>query len=182
MLRRTILVACMVWPVPAAAAAHCSPSGVMQGDLELRGLLNPSIPAERRQKLADTLLCSALAGDAASQELAGTLYLQGRSRPGNVLPRDILRARRLLTAAADRGRRQAMRALAELELADGHAREAVLWSRVEQDLFGGIRVASSDAHPDTERTTGRDMQLDAEVNLKVQAIRAQLAADSPASH
>ncbi|WP_413625468.1 hypothetical protein [Luteibacter sp. Lutesp34] len=182
MLRRTILVACMAWPAGVAAAPHCTASGVTQGDLVQQGLLNPSVPAERRQRLADALLCSALAGHAASQELAGTLYLQGRSRRGNVLPRDIPRARRLLTAAADRGQRQAMRALAELELADGHAREATLWSRVEQELFGSVRVASSDAHPGTGRMTGRDMQLDAEVNLKVQAIGARLAADAPAGH
>ena len=181
MLRRTILVACTVWPVAIAAAAHCTTSGVTQGDLVRQGLLNPSIPVERRQRLADALLCTALAGHAASQELAGTLYSQGRSRQGNVLPRDIPRARRLLTAAADSGRRQAMRALAELELADGHAREAALWSRVEQDLFGGARVASSDPHPGTGMT-GRDMQFDAEVNLKVQAICARLGADSPAGH
>lgn len=182
MLRRTILVACMAWPVAIGAAARCTTSGVTQGNVVQQGLLDPSMPVERRQRLADTLLCAALAGHAASQELAGTLYLQGRSRRGNVLPRDIPRARRLLTAAADSGRRQAMRALAELELADGHAREAELWSRVEQDLFGGIRVASSDTHPGTARMTGRDMQLDAEVNLKVQAICARLGADSPAGH
>lgn len=179
MLRRTILVACAIWPVPIAAAAHCATSGVTQADIVEQGLLDPSIPVERRQRLADTLLCTALAGHAASQELAGTLYLQGRSRRGNVLPRDIPPARRLLTAAADRGRRQAMRALAELELADGHAHEAALWTRVEQALFGGVRVASSDAYLAPGRVTGRDMHLDAEVNLKVQVIRARLAADSP---
>lgn len=182
MLRRTILVACTVWPVAIAAAAHCTTSGVTQGDVAPHGLLNPSMPVERRQRLADTLLCTALAGHAVSQELAGTLYLQGRSRQGNVLPRDVPRARRLLTAAADRGRRQAMRALAELELADGHAHEAALWTRVEQALFGGVRVASSDAHSGPDRVTGLDMHLDAEVNLKVQAIRARLGADSPAGY
>lgn len=182
MLRRIIVVACTVWPAGLAAAAHCATPGVTQGDLVQQGLLNPATPGERRQKLADTLLCKALAGHAASQELAGTLYLQGHSRRGNVLPRDIPRARRLLTAAADNGRRQAMRALAELELADGHAREAALWSRVEQELFGSARVSSSEAHPSIGGTTSRDMQLDAEVSLKVRAIRARSAGDSPAEH
>jgi TPR repeat protein len=178
MLRRSILIACAGLSVAATATAHCVPSGLTSADIAHHGLLDPSISAERRQRLADRLLCSALAGHAASQELAGTLYLQGRARRGNMFPRDIPRARRLLTAAADRGRQQAMRALAELELADGHAHEAALWSRVEQELYGGSKVASSDAHPGTGRSATRDHRLDAEVSLKVQAILEALAADS----
>lgn len=181
MFRRSILIACMGLSVALTATAHCAASSVTPGDIVHQGLLDPSVSAERRQQLADLLLCSAVAGHAASQELAGTLYLQGRSRRGNMFPRDIPRARRLLTAAADRGRRQAMRALAELELADGHAHEAALWSRVEQELYGGARVASSEAHPGADRSASRDHRLDADVSLKVQAIREASAAGSPAA-
>ena len=180
MLRRSIFIACASLSAAFTAAAHCTASSTAPGDVVHEGLLDPSVSVERRQRLADRLLCSAVAGHAASQELAGTLYLQGRSRRGNILPRDIPRARRLLTAAADRGRRHAMRALAELELADGHAHEAALWSRVEQELYGGSRVASSEGHAGpVGKAAGRDARLDAEVNLKVQAIREALAPASP---
>jgi TPR repeat protein len=164
-----------------AAAAHCTVSSPATAEIVEHGLLNPSLPVERRQHLADKLLCSALAGNPASQELAGTLYLQGRSRRGNVLPRDLSRARRLLTAAANRGQRHAMHRLAELELGDGHAYEAALWSRVEHELFGPSKPAVEQLHRRAEAGVSPDAQLEADVALKVRAIREAMETDSPAN-
>lgn len=155
------------------AATSCTRAKPAPGDFVEYGLLNPSLPVERRVQLADKLLCSALAGNAASQELAGTLYLQGRARRGNVLPRDISRARHLLTAAANSGRRDAMHRLAELELGDGHAYEAALWSRVEHDVYGPAK-----AHRRVQPGVSQDAQLDTEVALKVLAIREAIGLDA----
>ncbi|HEY4093174.1 MAG TPA: hypothetical protein VGN46_16800 [Luteibacter sp.] len=175
-----VAVACLILSlVPPAVAAHCSAPPT--GDIAEHSLLNPSTPAERRLRLADQLLCSALAGNAASQELAGTLYLQGRSRRGNVLPRDISRARRLLTAAAHRGRRHAMHRLAELELVDGHAYEAALWTRVEHEIYGTAKPMVEQLHQRAEAGISPDAHLDTEVALKVLAIREAIAMDTSPS-
>ncbi|NID15797.1 hypothetical protein [Luteibacter yeojuensis] len=161
---------------PSAASASAAGSATVE--IAGHGLLNPALPLERRRQLADRLLFSALAGNAASQELAGTLYLQGRSRQGNVLPRDISRARRLLSAAAHRGRRHAMQRLAELELGDGHAYEAALWTRVEHELYGPASPRMEPARPDADGGAGPDARLDTEVALKVLAIREAIGIDA----
>ena len=174
-----IPIACLILSLALPeAAAHCTASTPTVADIVGYGLLNPSIPAERRLHLADKLLCSALAGNPASQELAGTLYLQGRSRQGNVLPRDISRARHLLTAAANRGRRDAMHRLAELELDDGHTYEAALWSRVEHEVYGQGEPKLESLHRRAESGVSSDAQLDAEVALKVLAVREAIDMDA----
>lgn len=174
--RDIAVVSLMLLPL-TALAANCTATRPATADLVSHGLLTPSITVERRQRLADRLLCSALAGNASSQELAGTLYYQGRSRTGNVLPRDISRARRMLTAAANRGRRHAMHRLAELELSDGHTYEAALWTRVEQVIHGAPLPPLAHLRNRIEAKVSPDARLDADVLLKVAAIREALKMD-----
>lgn len=170
-------VLCLPWLPLAAATAHCTASKPATADIVNHGLLTPSIASERRQRLVDCLLCSALAGNAASQELAGTLYYQGHAREGNVLPRDIPRARRMLTAAANRGRRHAMHRLAELELADNHPYEAALWMRVENAIHGAPLPPLAQLHRRIGAHVSPDARLDADVLLKVAEIRSATQPD-----
>jgi len=164
--------ACVVMLLPAKAVAmQCTASHPVTHDIVVRGLLEPSVPVERRKRLADRLLCSALAGNPTSQELAGELYFQGPSRKGNVLPRDLSRARRLLTAAAEHGRRHAMHDLTRLELADHHPYEAAMWARVEAAIHGSPPADVAPLHAHIQRRVSPDARLDAEVAAKVRAVR-----------
>lgn len=180
MFPRVIAAASMFMLASTAIAAQCTAMRPTTADLISHGLLTPSITVERRQRLADRLLCSALAGNAASQEMAGTLYYQGRSRKGNVLPRDISRARRMLTAAANRGRRHAMHRLAELELSDGHPYEAALWTRVEHVIHGTPLPPLAELRNRIESTVSPDARLDGDVLLKAAVIREAMEADASA--
>jgi len=168
--------ACVVLLLPAKALAmHCTASHPVTHDIVARGLLDPIAPVERRKHLANRLLCSALAGNPTSQELAGELYFQGPSRKGNVLPRDLSRARRLLTAAADHGRRHAMHDLTRLELADHHPYKAAMWARVEAAIHGPPPAAVAPLHERIQRGVSPDARLDAEVAAKVQEVRDAMA-------
>jgi TPR repeat protein len=174
-----ILAACLLWFAPPVAAADCTATRPSTVDIMDEGLLTPSVPIERRKRLSDRLLCSALAGNAASQELAGTLYYQGQSRKGNVLTRDMSRARHMLTAAANRGRRHAMHRLAELELSDGHLYEAALWTRVEYVMHGLPLPPLAQLNRTIEARVSRDSRLEADVLLKVAAIHEAMEAPTP---
>lgn len=170
---------CLLLPAKALAM-HCTASRPATADLVAHGLLSPSQPVERRRRLADRLLCSALAGNPASQELAGELYLEGPGRPGNVLPRDVSRARRLLTAAADRGRRHAMHELQRLELADEHPYEAAMWARVEIAIHGAAPGEVAPLHRRIESNVSPDSRLDADVRAKLQVIREAMETEAAA--
>jgi TPR repeat protein len=161
------------------ASAYCLAANPAASEIVEHGLLDPSQPILWRRHLADALLCSALAGNAASQELAGTLYFQGRSRHGNVLPRDIARARRLLTAAANHGRQHAMHRLTELELGDGHTYDAALWARVERELHGPSKPAVDQLQRRALAAITPDSRLDTEVWLKLREIRETMASEVP---
>ena len=161
--------------------APCTSSSPTTAEIVAQGLGKPSVPIERRRELTDRLLCSALAGNVESQEMAGLLYYAGPARRGNVLPRDLSRARRLLTAAANRGRRHAMHVLAELELLDGHAYEAALWTRVEHELHGQGNPFVNKLHRQVEAGVSPDKRLDRDVALKVQAIRETMLSDTSPS-
>lgn len=169
----------LLWFTLPVVAADCTATRPSTTDIVDGGLLIPSVPIERRRSLADRLLCSALAGNATSQELAGTLYYQGPSRTGNVLRRDTSRARHMLTAAANRGRRHAMHRLAELELSDGHLYEAALWTRVEYVMHGLPLPPLAHLNRTIEARVSRDTRLEADVLLKVAAIREAMEASTP---
>lgn len=161
----------------AAIAAHCTATRPATADILHHGLLTPSLSLDRRQRLVDRLLCSALAGNPASQELAGTLYFQGRARKGNVLPRDTSRARHMLMAAANRGWHLAMQRLAELELADGHPYEAALWTHVAYVSHGNPPTSTLPLRRRIDALVSPDARLDADVLHKVASIREAMEAN-----
>ncbi|SFW41235.1 hypothetical protein [Luteibacter sp. UNCMF366Tsu5.1] len=178
-MRHRLSSAAWLWlllPLPAMATP-CTSSSPTTAEIISQGLGAPSVPIERRRELTDKLLCSALAGNVESQEVAGLLYYAGPARHGNVLPRDLSRARRLLTAAANRGRRHAMHVLAELELLDGHAYEAALWTRVEHELHGSGHSPTNTLQRRIEAGVSPDQRLDRDVALKVQTIREAMLTD-----
>lgn len=75
----------LLLPLPAMATP-CTSSSPTTAEIISQGLGAPSVPIERRRELTDKLLCSALAGNVESQEVAGLLYYAGPARHGNVLP------------------------------------------------------------------------------------------------
>jgi len=132
MFRRSIAIVCLLLAAPIGVlAADCPTTLPRTGELIGRGLLDAATPDAERERLGKLLLCSAVAGNAVSQEIAGSLYRWGPRHPAHVFAEDHDRARDLLTAAAGHGRTSAMLKLAELELADGHAHEALVWTQVE---------------------------------------------------
>lgn len=120
------------------AAASCTRTAPTTLSLIRAGLLDPGINAATRQPLTGQLLCSAAAGNAWSQEVAGSLYRLGPDHPAKVFPRDPAKAQDLLTAAAMQGRRGAMFQLAEIELANGHPYEALVWSQIESYYYQNL--------------------------------------------
>lgn len=134
-IRALAFLGLLLLTAPAAFAADCDATTPPTGELIGRGLLDPATPDAERERLGKLLLCSALAGNANSQDVAGSLYRWGPRHPGHVFPEDHQRARDLLTAAAGQGRTSAMVKLVELELADGNAHEAMVWAQVEGAFF-----------------------------------------------
>jgi hypothetical protein len=133
MTRCLLPLACLAFTftISTAFAGDCTDTRPATGELVGKGLLSPDISDAERYALGTQLICSALAGNGKSQEIAGSLYRWGPRHPAHVFPEDHDRARDLLTAAASQGYRGAMLKLAELELADGHAHEALLWAQIE---------------------------------------------------
>lgn len=138
MTRRLLTLACLAFATSSAFAGECTDTHPATGELVGQGLLSADTPDAERERLGKQLMCSALAGNGKSQEIAGSLYRWGPRHPAHVFPEDHDRARDLLNAAASQGYRGAMLKLAELELADGHAHEALLWAQVEGVFYRRI--------------------------------------------
>ena len=193
MTRRLLTLACLAFATSSALAGECTDTRPATGELVGKGLLSPDTSDAERENLGKELICSALAGNGKSQEVAGSLYRWGPRHPAHVFPEDHDRARDLLNAAAGQGYRGAMLKLAELELADGHAHEALLWAQVEavffrrterehpgDDEIPSIRYASyfamlikrvNDANGPYDEAT-----LSREIDARVAAIDRQVAA------
>lgn len=135
MTRRLAALACLALATRMAFAVDCPtdlpPTGALIGE----GLLDKDTPDAKRQELAHLLLCSAVAGNANSMDVAGSLYRWGPRHPAHVFEEDHDKARDLLNGAAAQGRLGAMLKLAELELADGNAREAMIWVQIEHAYY-----------------------------------------------
>ncbi|KAF1007972.1 MAG: hypothetical protein GAK28_01449 [Luteibacter sp.] len=135
MTRRLAALACVALATQVAFGADCPADLPPTGALIGQGLLDTNTPDAKRQELAHLLLCSAVAGNDNSMEVAGSLYRWGPRHPAHVFEEDHDKARDLLNGAAAQGRLSAMLKLAELELADGHAREAMIWVQVERAYY-----------------------------------------------
>ncbi|KJV36697.1 hypothetical protein [Luteibacter yeojuensis] len=195
MKRRLATLACLAFATHAitAAAADCTATAPPTGELIGTGLLDPNTPEPERQRLAQLLTCTALAGNANSMDVAGSLYRWGPRHPAHLFPEDHDKARDLFTAAASQGRRGAMIKLAELELADGHAREAMVWYQIENAYY--IRSNGTPGAGDAQKGSGYytmllkritdalgpfdEQALIRDVNGRMAALDKQMAANPP---
>lgn len=186
------LLAAAAWLLASSSAmAACPTETERPGAMISQGLLDPATADADRAALAERLLCSANAGNMMSEDIAGSLYRWGPEHPAHVFPQDLDKARALFTAAANQGWRTAMNKLAELELATGHADEAMLWAQVENVYYlrnHDGKEPPSDGHADyytmlLKRITDKLGPVDhdallAKINDRVQSIDMQVAASS----
>jgi TPR repeat protein len=198
MKRRLATLACLALAThaiaaTAATAGDCTATAPPTGELIGTGLLDPNTPEPERQRLTQLLTCTALAGNANSMDVAGSLYRWGPRHPAHVFPEDHDKARDLFTAAASHGRRSAMLKLAELELADGHAREAMVWFQIENAYF--MRGNGTPGVGDAQKGAGYytmllkritdalgpfdEQALIRDVNGRMAALDRQMAANPP---
>ena len=101
--------------------------------VDIMDAYDPAAPLQRRE--------AALAAMRSSTQCAyhafslGQLYRHGPDLPGNLVARDLDRARSLILAYAESGYINAYADLAELELKAGNARDAMKWTQVYLSLL-----------------------------------------------
>lgn len=119
----------------------------------LPDLLDAQAPVDRRERALQAYL--KLEGAKECPEYGytvGLLYRFGPDMPGNLLPRDLDRARQLILAMAEAGHLQAYADLAEMEMVHGQYRESMKWTQVYLYYVKNIRMPQS--------SDGRMMQFD----------------------
>jgi|GEM_PF-1811931 len=134
------VVATVLGCIPGTPAEAEEPA-VLENDCEMIGaditnsmkvdLIDPAAPQATRQKALDAYL--ALVDNVQCPEYGysiGLLYRFGDELPGNLLPKDVQKARELLLRYAEDGNLVAYADLAEMALKDGNAREAMRWTQV----------------------------------------------------
>jgi hypothetical protein len=99
-------------------------------DAVVMDVLDPAVDAARKSQPLGAMQSLAAAGCGDAAWVLGNLYRFGPELPGNPLPRDASRAGNLLEQAGLAGVEAAYRDLAELALADGRPRDAMLWTHV----------------------------------------------------
>lgn len=117
---------------PPAGAAEAT-TNAAQSDIyndALARLLDPATPLEERRRLFSRYERLAKEGGYGSQYLVGSIYRLGEDAPAPIVTRDLGQARVYLGNAALNGYRMAMAKMAELELADGHPLDAMVWAQV----------------------------------------------------
>ena len=130
-----------------AAISAAMPAGA------ILDLLDPAAPAERRQRALAAY--EQAAESAACPEFGytvGLLHRFGPDMPGNLLPRDLPKARVLIRKMAEAGYLQAYADLAEMEMVHGQYRESMKWTQVYLYFVKNIRM------PRTR--DGDDLQFD----------------------
>lgn len=118
-----------------AAISMAMPAGA------ILDLLDPAAPAERRQRalaayeqVAESAVCPEFG------YTVGLLYRFGPDMPGNMLPRDLPKARVLIRRMAEAGYLQAYADLAEMEMVHGKYRESMKWTQVYLYFLKNIRM------------------------------------------
>lgn len=96
----------------------------------LARLFDPATPLEERHRLFSRYERLAKEGGYGAQYLVGSIYRLGDDAPAPVVARDFEQARVYLGNAALNGYQMAMAKMAELELADGHPLDAMVWAQV----------------------------------------------------
>jgi hypothetical protein len=114
-------------------------------DYRLSRLLDgDSAPADR-SAIFDEFKQRALAGDTYSQYVIGSLYRAGEHLPHGFVKGDPDEAARYLSTAAAHGYINAMAKMAELELARGHAFEAMIWAQLYGHYSGAANGSAKGA-------------------------------------
>lgn len=131
-----------------------------EGDADYRVsrlLDGDSAPADR-SAILEEFKRRALAGDTYSQYVIGSLYRAGEHLPHGFVKDDPDEAARYLSTAAAHGYLSAMAKMAELELARGHALEAMIWAQLYGHYSGAANVPAKTAKND--RSTSSDYLAD----------------------
>lgn len=97
---------------------------------KLVNLLDASKPLAERQEVFAHYKERALEGQTFEQYVVGSLYRSGVQLPGNIVERDLDTARRYISTAAAHGYVNAMAKMAEIELADHHPLETMIWAQL----------------------------------------------------
>ncbi|NCT72379.1 MAG: hypothetical protein GXC75_15670 [Xanthomonadaceae bacterium] len=130
-----------------AAAAAAMPAGA------ILDLLDPEAPDDRRQRARAAYELAA--ESAACPEFGytvGLLHRFGPDLPGNLLPRDLPKARVLIRRMAEAGYLQAYADLAEMEMVHGRYRESMKWTQVYLYFVKNIKMP--------QMRNGDDIQFD----------------------
>jgi TPR repeat protein len=157
LLVSTACVAQPDMPSPAPqlplATADCREAFATLPSGAILDLLDPDAPEERRQHALTAY--QQAAESAACPEFGytlGLLYRFGPDMPGNLLPRDLPKARLLIRKMAEAGYLQAYADLAELEMVHGQYRESMKWTQVYLYFVKNIKMPRA--------RTGNDVQFD----------------------
>ena len=105
-------------------------------------LLDTSVPQAEREATLAHFKQMALSGNTYAQYVVGSLYRIGDKLAGNLVPLDLDQAQKYLSTAAAHGYLRAMPKMSEIELAQKHYLEAMIWAQ----LFGyyaGLNGADS---------------------------------------
>jgi hypothetical protein len=114
-------------------------------DYRLSRLLDGDIAPADRSAIFDAFKQHALAGDTYSQYVIGSLYRAGEHLPHGFVKGDSDEAERYLSTAAAHGYLNAMAKMAELELARGHALEAMIWAQLYGHYSGAANAPAKTA-------------------------------------
>lgn len=110
-------------PAKAADDSDDSDRGLME-------MVNPDTPLAERRKILAIFEHDAEMGDYYKQYIVGSIYRLGEHGAVPIVPQDLAKARRYLSNAAVNGYRTAMAKMAELELADHHPLDAMVWAQI----------------------------------------------------
>jgi hypothetical protein len=132
---------------------------------DIARFLDPATATAQRHEIFSEWHRLALAGDVDAQYVAGSLYRRGDDIQPAVVARNDDLARRYLSTAAASGRVLAMAKMAELELADNHPLDAMIWAQVYGYYRGWVgntvgNPSGSDKQAGASVTTYFDREYD----------------------
>ena len=136
MTARHVSVVLFVFLAAAASGSLWAQSSVVPADpcagedKVVMDVLDPALNGAHKVQPLQAMQSLAAAGCGDAAWVLGNLHRFGPELPGNPLPRDSIRARQSLGQAGLAGVEDAYRDQAELALADGNARDAMLWTQV----------------------------------------------------
>lgn len=125
---------------PAKPADDRGRSG---GDYALARLADPTTPLAERREIFAAFEHYAEQGNYYTQYLVGSIYRLGEHGAVPIVPQDLAKARRYLSNAAVNGYYLSMAKMAELELADHHPLDAMVWAQIYGYYTGAFGAKKS---------------------------------------